>query len=101
LGESQSLEFAEKLQHSDLSIALQTETWLTPALQAVHILMIGIVFGSMLLIALRVLGRMRADEPFAAVWGAVCIRAQATRESAICYRGLRGTPMLGPSTPST
>jgi hypothetical protein len=30
--------------------------------------MIGIVFVSSLMIALRVLGRMRADEPFEAVW---------------------------------
>ena len=31
--------------------------------------MIGIVFVSMLMMALRVLGRMRTDEPFEAVWG--------------------------------
>jgi hypothetical protein len=51
-----------------LSITIQSQLWLTPALQALHILMIGVVFGGVLLIALRALGLMRADEPFAVVW---------------------------------
>jgi hypothetical protein len=62
------LELAERLQHSHLSVAIQSQLWLTPALQALHILMIGVVFGGVLLIALRALGLMRADEPFVVVW---------------------------------
>lgn len=52
-----------------LSQAIQSHTWLIALLQAVHILMIGLVFVSMLMIALRVLGRIRTDETVEAVWG--------------------------------
>jgi uncharacterized membrane protein SirB2 len=62
-------EFARWLQGTDLSQSIQTVSWVIPLLQSIHIVMIGIVFVSSLVIALRVLGRMRADEPFAAVWG--------------------------------
>jgi hypothetical protein len=61
-------EFARWLQASAFSIAVQSRTWLTPLLQAVHIAMIGLVFVSMLMIALRVLGVVRRDEPFDATW---------------------------------
>jgi putative copper export protein len=61
-------EFAEWLGASPLSIAVQSRTWLTPLLQSIHILMIGLVFGSILVTALRVLGRMRTDESIADVW---------------------------------
>jgi uncharacterized membrane protein SirB2 len=62
-------EFGGWLQSTPLSIAIQSHTWITPLLQAIHILMIGVVFVSMLMIALRVLGRVRMDESLAAVWG--------------------------------
>ncbi len=39
-----------------------------PLVQAIHIVMIGIVFVSLLVICLRVLGRVRMDETFDAVW---------------------------------
>ena len=61
-------EFAEWLGSTPLSVAIQSRLWLTPLLQTIHITMIGIVFVSMLSVALRVLGRMRADEPLADVW---------------------------------
>jgi hypothetical protein len=61
--------FAEWLHATSLSQTIQSVSWVVPLLQSIHILMIGIVFVSSLVIALRVLGRMRADEPFAAVWG--------------------------------
>jgi uncharacterized membrane protein SirB2 len=61
-------EFAEWLQATPLSVAIQSRLWLTPLLQSVHIVMIGIVFVSMAVVALRVLGRMGTDEPLAAVW---------------------------------
>lgn len=58
------LEFAEWLQATPLSVAVQSIAWLIPTVQSIHILMVGIVFVSMLMIALRVMGVMRADEPF-------------------------------------
>jgi hypothetical protein len=60
--------FAEWLQSTPVSTTIQSVSWIVPLLQSIHILMIGLVFISSLVIALRVLGRMRADEPFAVVW---------------------------------
>jgi hypothetical protein len=62
------LEFAEWLGTTPLSVAIQSRLWLTPLLQTIHITMIGIVFVSMLVVALRVLGRIRTEEPLADVW---------------------------------
>lgn len=62
------LEFASALQASRLSTALQTIPWMVPLLQSVHILVIGVVFVSILVVALRVLGWIRADQPFVLVW---------------------------------
>jgi uncharacterized membrane protein SirB2 len=61
-------EFAEWLGSTPLSVAIQSRLWLTPLLQTIHITMIGIVFVSILVVALRVLGKLRADEPLAEVW---------------------------------
>jgi hypothetical protein len=61
-------EFAEWLQATPFSVAIQSTLWLTPLLQTIHIVMIGIVFISMLNVALRVLGQIRTDEPLADVW---------------------------------
>jgi len=61
-------EFAEWLGSTPLSVAIQSRLWLTPLLQTIHIIMVGIVFVSMLNVALRVLGKIRADEPLAEVW---------------------------------
>ena len=60
--------FADWLQATSISTTIQSVKWIIPLLQSIHILMIGIVFVSSLMIALRVIGRMRADEPFEAVW---------------------------------
>jgi len=62
------LDFAEWLQATSASVTIQSVGWIIPLLQSIHILMIGIVFVSVLMIALRVLGRMRVDEPFGQVW---------------------------------
>jgi uncharacterized membrane protein SirB2 len=62
------IEFAQWLQATPLSVAIQSSTWLTPLLQAIHIVMIGIVFVSLLMICLRVLGRVHTEESFPAVW---------------------------------
>jgi hypothetical protein len=60
--------FAEWLQATSISVTFQSLSWFIPLLQSIHIIGIGVVFVSSLMISLRVLGRMRADEPFAAVW---------------------------------
>lgn len=62
------LELAEWLQTTPVSVTIQSVTWVIPLLQSIHILMIGVVFISISMIALRVLGRVRADETFSAVW---------------------------------
>jgi uncharacterized membrane protein SirB2 len=62
-------EFAARLQTTGISVTVQSITWLIPVLQSIHILMIGVVFVSSLMITLRVVGSMRADEPFETVWG--------------------------------
>jgi hypothetical protein len=61
-------EFAAWLQTTAVSVTIQSVTWIIPVLQSIHILMIGVVFVSSLMITLRVTGSVRADEPFAAVW---------------------------------
>jgi hypothetical protein len=60
--------FAAALQSTEFSDALKSASWIVPTLQAAHILMIGVVFVSILMIALRVLGRVRVDEPLSHVW---------------------------------
>ena len=62
------VEFAHWLQSTQFSIAIQSTLWIMPLVQAIHIVMIGIVFVSLLVICLRVLGRVRVDETFDAVW---------------------------------
>jgi hypothetical protein len=62
------LAFAEWLQATSVSVTFQSLGWFIPLLQSIHIVGIGVVFISSLMISLRVLGRMRADESFPAVW---------------------------------
>ena len=59
---------ANWLQATPASNAIKTAGWAIPLLQSIHILTIGVVFVSCLMIALRALGVMRADEPIEAVW---------------------------------
>jgi len=61
-------EFAAWLQATSLSVTVQSAGWIIPTVQSIHILMIGVVFVSSLMITLRVTRSVRADEPFAAVW---------------------------------
>jgi hypothetical protein len=61
-------EFAAAIQSTSFSTSLKTASWIIPLLQSIHILMVGVVFVSILMIALRVLGRVRADEPLLRVW---------------------------------
>ncbi len=62
-------DFAAWLHATAFSQTIQSVRWIVPLLQSIHIVMIGLVFVSSLCIALRVLGKLRADEPFSAVWG--------------------------------
>ncbi len=57
-------EFAQWLEVSPLSVFIKSVAWIIPAVQTLHILTVGIVFVSMLMIALRVLGFIRTDQPF-------------------------------------
>ena len=56
------------LEESALSQAIKGADWVIPLLQSIHIVTIGVVFVSSLMIALRVIGTMRTDEPFPIVW---------------------------------
>lgn len=60
--------FAAWLQATPASNAIKAVGWVIPLLQSIHILTIGVVFVSCLMIALRVLAVMRTDEPVGAVW---------------------------------
>ncbi|HEX6999950.1 MAG TPA: DUF6644 family protein [Gammaproteobacteria bacterium] len=62
------LDFAQWLQATRFSVTVQSVEWIIPTLQSIHILMIGVVFVSILMVALRVLGRVRTDETLAQVW---------------------------------
>jgi hypothetical protein len=62
------LEFAEWLQATPFSVTVQSVGWVIPLLQSVHILMIGVVFVSMLMIVLRILERVRMDQSIGDVW---------------------------------
>ncbi|HTT02905.1 MAG TPA: hypothetical protein VMG11_12545 [Steroidobacteraceae bacterium] len=60
--------FADWLQATALSSSIKSASWLIPLLQSIHILTIGVVFVSSLMIVLRVLGYMRNDEAVGEVW---------------------------------
>ena len=60
--------FAEWLSTTAPSVAIQSRLWFIRLLQATHLLTAGVASVSGLMIALRVLGLQRADQPFAAVW---------------------------------
>jgi uncharacterized membrane protein SirB2 len=62
------LAFAEWLQTTSISVTIQSVEWIIPLLQSIHIVMIGVVFISILMIGLRVLGRAGMDEPFGRTW---------------------------------
>lgn len=59
--------FAQWLEATRLSVAIKSAGWVVPLVQSIHILAIGVVFGSLLTIALRVLGLVRMDQAFGLV----------------------------------
>jgi hypothetical protein len=60
--------FAEWLYGTTPSVAVHSTLWLIRLLQATHLLTAGVVAGSGVMIALRAIGWVRADEPFETVW---------------------------------
>ena len=60
--------FAEWLYGTAPSVAIHSTFWLIRLLQATHLLAAGVAVGSGVMIALRVIGWQRADQPFEAVW---------------------------------
>ena len=60
-------EFAQWLEMTPVSVTIKSVKWIVPAVQSVHIITIGIVFVSLLTIAMRVLGFTRMDQAFATV----------------------------------
>lgn len=62
------IEFAEWLSSTSLHETIQAALWLTPLLQSIHIVMIGVVFVSILMIVLRIHGKIRTDETFEQVY---------------------------------
>lgn len=61
-------DFAQWLGRSPPSALIQSSLWLIRLLQGAHLLTAGVACVSGLMIALRVLGLTRRDEPFEAVW---------------------------------
>lgn len=57
--------FCEWLKVTPFSVALQSAEWVVPAVQTVHILAIGAVIGSGLMIAVRSLGWIGPDQTLA------------------------------------
>ena len=60
-------DFAQWLELTPVSVAIKETDWIIPLVQSIHIVTIAIVFGSILMIALRVLGLVRVDQTPAAV----------------------------------
>jgi hypothetical protein len=60
-------EFAQWLEQTHVSLTIRAVTWIVPLAQIIHIITIGIVFVSLLTIAMRVLGWTRMDQAFGVV----------------------------------
>lgn len=58
------------LSQSPLSLAMATSPWVVPTMQSIHIVSIAVIFISVLITALRVIG---------VSWGGVSVRTTATR----------------------
>ncbi|HEY6507150.1 MAG TPA: hypothetical protein VIY56_04005, partial [Vicinamibacterales bacterium] len=61
------LEFAQWMETTPPSVAIKSVSWIVPLVQSIHIVTIGIVFVSILMVALRVVGWVRMDQAFGAV----------------------------------
>ena len=54
--------FADWLSQTPLSLTIQTHAWVIPTVQSLHIVAIGVVLGSVLMMALRVMGWAGRDQ---------------------------------------
>ena len=59
-------QFADWLAQTPVSVAIQTHEWIIPTVQSIHIVLIGVVLGSVLMIDLRILRWAGRDETLAA-----------------------------------
>jgi hypothetical protein len=59
---------AEWLSSTPPSVAIQSTAWFIRLLQAIHLLTAGVAAVSGVMIALRVIGVQRVDQPFGVVW---------------------------------
>ena len=64
------VEFLIDLSQSPLSLAMASSPWVVPTMQSIHIMSIAVIFISVLMIALRVIG---------ITWGGVSVRSTADR----------------------
>ena len=48
--------FAEWLRETAISLTIQTSGWMLPVIQSIHILAVGVVLASTLMVALRIVG---------------------------------------------
>ena len=56
------LDFAQWLAQTRISLAIQTNLWVIPAIQSIHIAAIGIVLSSVFMVDLRIFGWAGTDE---------------------------------------
>lgn len=57
--------FVDWLAQTSLSLAVQTNEWVIPTVQSIHIVAIGVALGSVFMVTLRILGWAARDEPLA------------------------------------
>lgn len=73
--------FVEWLAQTPLSLAIQTAEWIIPTVQSIHIVAIGVAFGSVFMVTLAVLGWTARDQTLtettarfgAWLWGALAV----------------------------
>src|SRR5262245_55639745 len=74
-------QLAAWLAHTTLNQAMQTISWIVPAVQTIHILCIAVIVGSAFAINLRLLGVLGTDQSLARIsqrfmpfiWGALLV----------------------------
>jgi hypothetical protein len=57
--------FADWLAQTSLSLAIQTNEWVIPTVQSIHLVAIGVALGSVLMVTLRILGWAGREESLA------------------------------------
>lgn len=80
------VEFLIDLGQSPLSLAMASSPWVVPTMQSIHIMSIAVIFISVLMIALRVMG---------ITWGGVSIRSTADRFAPWAWASLAFLALTG------